>query len=258
MAIWRHVLELIVNPFFLCMVLLGLCTWLIWRNQCLFFVRKVLLLVVVVFLLISTGWMPRYLSNQLESQYPVITQVDSTVHWVVVLSGGQSQLTGLPENALLSSASIKRLVEGVRLFRLLPTATLLLSGGGYGHETSEAHNLSRLAKWFAIPKQQVILEKKSINTADQVREIRSIIRDQPFYLVTSAIHMPRAMALCHESGLHPIAAPTDFTLFWNDERWAKLMIPNPYNMMYFTVAFHELLGRSWHQVINSFHYNDVE
>jgi uncharacterized SAM-binding protein YcdF (DUF218 family) len=244
----RHVMELLVNPFFLCLFFLGLCTYWLWRRAHPGFVRVGLLLVFIGLLVISTGFLPRYMSYQLESQYPVINQVDPTIQWVVVLGGGQNQLEGMPENNLLTSASIKRLIEGVRLLGLLPQAQLVLSGGSYDAKQSEALLLGQLAKWFSIPENKVVLEYKSINTADQAREIVAIVHDHPFYLVTSAVHMPRAMVLFQKQGMHPIAAPTDFTYFWNLDSWEKRLIPNAYNLFYFSIAMHEILGRIWASV----------
>jgi uncharacterized SAM-binding protein YcdF (DUF218 family) len=245
MAMLRHLIEFVVNPFFICFLLLALSLLFVWRGTYLTLVRRTLLLVCLVLLVISTGWLPRYMTHTLESQYPVVTEIDPKVQWIVVLSGGQSTVNGMPANDLLSSASIKRLVEGVRLLRLLPDAKLVLSGGGSTGEQPEALLLAQLAQWFAISREQIVLEKESINTADQARELAALVKDEPFYLVTSAVHMPRSMALCQKQGLHPIAAPTDFTFFWNTENWAKLVIPNPYNVTYFSIALHEVLGRIW-------------
>lgn len=251
MTVLRHVVELSVNPFFLCLFFLGLSVFFLWRSSRPQFVRVSLLLVFLVLLIISTGWLPRYLTHQLESQYAVVNKVNPDVHWIVVLSGGQSNVPDLPPNDLLSSASIKRLIEGIRIHNMLPDAKLVLSGGGSTGEQPEALLLAQLAESFSIPKQTIVLEKNSINTADQARELRAIVHDQPFYLVTSAIHMPRSIALCEQQGLHPIAAPTDFTFFWNTESLGKLVIPNAYNLSYFTIALHELLGRAWASLILS-------
>jgi uncharacterized SAM-binding protein YcdF (DUF218 family) len=245
MALMRHVVEFLVNPFFICFFLMALCTLLLWRQVRPLFVRRAMLLVLLVLCVISTGWLPKYMTNKLESQYAVVSQVDREIHWIVVLSGGQSLAAGFPANDLLSSASIKRLVEGVRLFRSLPEAKLLLSGGGSRGEQREALLLAELTKWFSIPEQQIVLETQSINTADQARELKAIVKQEPFYLVTSAVHMPRSIALCQREGLHPIAAPTDFTFFWSTDRWLKLLVPNSYNLTYFSIAMHEVLGRAW-------------
>lgn len=245
MVIIRHVLEGVLNPFFLCWVLLCFFLILLWLHGDSMLVRCGFLVVALLLLLCSTGWIPQAVTRQLEDQYPVITQVDPAIHWVVVFSGGQSEMPGQAVNSLLYSASIKRLLEGVRLYKQLPQAKLLLSGGGYGFELPEAMRMAELASWCTIPAGHIVLEKASINTADQVKAIKKIVHEEPFYLVTSAIHMPRAMALCQARGMHPIAAPTDFTFYWNDERWGKTYLPNPHNLFYLSIAMHELLGRLW-------------
>ncbi|WED42192.1 YdcF family protein [Legionella cardiaca] len=245
MVIFRHILEMILNPFLLCLLLFALFLGLLWVYGNNRFVRWGLMSVFVLFLIFSTGWLPQTLTQHLENQYPAVIKVQPDIHWVVVLSGGQSELDGRPVNALLNSASIKRLLEGVRLYRQLPQAKLLLSGGGYGFERPEALRLAQIASWFPIPKANIVLETTSINTADQAKALKAIIKEEPFYLVTSAIHMPRSMALCLAQGLHPIAAPTDYTHYWNDERWGKIYLPNPYNLFYLSIAMHELLGSFW-------------
>lgn len=245
MATFRHWMEFLVNPYFLCLFVLGFCLFFLWRRTYLTSVRIALTSIFIILLVISTGWLPRYMTRLLEARYPVVQEMDPAIHWVVVLSGGQNLSHGMPANDLLSSASIKRLVEGVRLFRGLPAAQLVLSGGGAVGEQPEAFHLAQLTQWFSIPKDKIVLELKSINTADQARELVSIVHNQPFYLVTSAIHMPRSMALCQEQGLHPVPAPTDFTFFWSTEHWAKMIIPNTYNLSYFSIVMHEVLGRIW-------------
>lgn len=243
MTVIRQTTELLINPFFICLFLMALCTLFVWRRVYSRFVRTTLLLVVVILVVISTNWLPEHLTYQLESRYPVVTQIDPKVQWIVVLSGGQNTVKEMPANDVLSGVSMKRLVEGVRLFRASPKATLVLSGGG-AHK-SEAANLAEVAAWFAIPLQRIILEDKSLNTADQAKALRSIVHEQPFYLVTSAVHMQRSMMLCKNEGLNPIAAPTDFTFFLGGESWSKRWIPNAYNMFYVSIALHELLGKAW-------------
>ncbi|CAM2882836.1 YdcF family protein [Legionella worsleiensis] len=249
MAVFRHVIELLVNPFFLCLLVLGTSVYWLWFRSCSGRVRSALLGVFLVLLFMSTGWLPRYLTFRLESHYAAVHQVDTAVRWVVVLSGGQSVVSGLPPNDLLSSASMKRLVEGIRLLRLLPKARLVLSGGGSAGEQPEALLLAELAQWFSVPDDKIVLETRSINTADQARELVALVKQEPFYLVTSAVHMPRAMALCQKQGLHPIAAPTDFTFFWSTDSWSKLVIPNVYNLAYCSIALHEILGGLWAFVV---------
>jgi uncharacterized SAM-binding protein YcdF (DUF218 family) len=237
--------ELLINPFLGLLLILGMSIFFVWNNKYSYLTRSALCTVLIGFLLLSTGWFPRYITNTLEYQYPVINQTNPKIKWVVVLGGGQNDKTDMPVNDVLSSASIKRLIEGVRLFRTLPDATLILSGGNSAGEESEALHLAQFSHWFSIPKNKILLEDKSLTTAEQAHNLVTMIHQEPFYLVTSALHMPRAMALCQQQGLNPIAAPTDFNLFWNTGSEAKIIIPNTYNLAYFTIAMHELLGRVW-------------
>ncbi len=248
MMVIRQVIELVVNPFFVSLCLLGLCTWFAWRRRHETFVRVGILTVFIVLLLISTGLSP-YLSYIVETQYPPVSQVDPTVQWIVVLSGGQSDDKSLPPNQALNSATVERMVEGLRLFQLLPSAKLLISGGASIGEEPEAIKMAQLAAWFAIPKDKTIIEQHSLNTAAQAKNIKEIIHEQPFYLVTSAIHMPRAMKLCQAVGLHPIAAPTDFIIYRIESLDKRSFIPNTYNMTLMTIVFHEILGRVWAKII---------
>ena len=243
MIIWRHVFELLVNPYFICMFALGVASWFLLRRTHLRLVRVLVPLVFLGLYLISTSWLPVFLSQKLENQYPVVNQVDPSVHWVVVLGGGEGIHKGIPANSLLTSASLKRLVEGVRLFKALPDAQLLLSGGGYNQNIPEAVQMARTAQIFAVPEQKIVLETKSDNTVDQAQVLKSFVHDQAFYLVTSAVHMPRAMALCQHQGLHPIAAPTDFTFLADGESWDRESIPNAFDMEHLSIVLHELLGR---------------
>jgi uncharacterized SAM-binding protein YcdF (DUF218 family) len=249
MTATKHLLELILNPFFLLFFLLLLCIILGSKNtsRARGWGRGILIGIWVLLVIFSTGWIPLAITKHLEATYPVVQQVNPKIKWVVVLGGGHYENLSpkMPANDLLSGASIKRLVEGVRLLRQLPDARLVLSGGGEPEPFSEAMFLKQLSEWFSIPSGKIVVESKSLNTADQARILVSMLHQEPFYLVTSAIHMPRSMLLCQQQGLHPIAAPTDFTFFWNDSNQAKIIVPNAYNFYYFTIAMHEILGRFW-------------
>jgi uncharacterized SAM-binding protein YcdF (DUF218 family) len=241
----KNLLEAIVNPFFLLLLLLAASTLAIFLNKARRSTPYSVLFVLIGLVLLSTGFLPNKLIIYLESQYPPVSKLDTSVSWIVVLGGGQANLENTLPNNRLYSASIKRLLEGVRLYRQLPNAKLLLSGGHDGSGKTEAENLSELASWIRISPENIFLENKSANTIGQVKEIKPWVGKKPFYLVTSAVHMPRAITLCKRMGLNPIGAPTDFTLYWADDRWTKYFLPNPNNIVYFNMAWHEILGIIW-------------
>ncbi len=234
----KHLIELLVNPYLISIFLLGLCSLFLLLNICVRFVRLMVPIITLVLLLISSNWLPNYLSDHIEDAYVPVTKIVQEVRWIIVLAGGQTQFDR-PTNSLLTSSSILRLVEGVRLYRMLPHAKLLLSGGTEPLN-SEAEKMAELAGWFNIPASSIIQDTTSNNTEIQIQSLKSVVHDQSFYLVTSAVHMPRAMYLCKKFGLNPIAAPTDYYTFSGDG-W----VPNPSNIAYIISIIHEVLGKAW-------------
>ena len=245
---FRQFFGWLLSPYvFVFLFFTGALLWLVIRGSSRTVILS-LLLVWVAFVICSTGWLAQMISNKLERQYPVVMTVNPTIHWVVVLGGGSLKDVSAPANYLLSSTSILRLLEGVRLYRQLPNSKLLLSGGNETHNaaTSTAANMGKLVALFDIPETSIVLEPTPINTAEEVVAIKKRVHNQPFYLVTSAMHMPRAMALCHKKGLHPVAAPSNYPYSYDQAgSWKDKFIIDPFYWVYIKNVWHEVLGRIW-------------
>lgn len=245
----RRVFEAFSNPFFLLFCVLVLLLLHIICKKGRPVVRTTALLAILSLGIISTPWLPRYLTDYLERQYTSVVQVDPNIHWVVVLGGGVYPSADLSTNETLGMVSIKRLLEGVRLYRELPLAKLILSGGGEkNNRESVGARMGELASWFNIPAEHRLVENDSINTADEAMRIKEMLRTSPFYLVTSAIHMPRSMRLFKHQGLHPVAAPCHYTYYWKNEPRIVSYIPNIANVEYTMIAWHEILGMAWGKI----------
>jgi uncharacterized SAM-binding protein YcdF (DUF218 family) len=249
MLFLRHIMESLITPYFLMLVFFAFLLVKFYKKKCHRQLFWGFFLVFVLSIVFSTGSVSRALTHMLEDQYNIIDKPDASIQWIVVLSGGQAHSENQPANMLLSSASIERLVEGIRLYRLLPNAKLLLSGGGHNGEIAEASRLNALAKWFAIPESRIVLETVSTNTASQAKEIKKILLKEPFYLVTSAIHMRRAMLLCQAQGLNPIAAPSSYTGYWKNASWEKKYLPSAQNLINLNIVLHEIYGIGWSKLV---------
>ena len=246
----RHLLEALINPFFVLWLSFFLAVLWLYFKQNNRWLTTIGFVFVLLFTVLSTGFFPQYLTKTLENRYKPVKIVQQNIRCVVVLGGGQYNHPSLLAHDILLSASIKRLMEGIRLYRLLNKSKLILSGGGYGsnYGQTEASRMAVLSSWLKIPEKDIQLEQESINTEDQAKLLKKELNDEPFYLVTSATHMSRAIRLFEYHGMNPVPAPTDFTLFWQDEKWQKKWIPNPQNMTYVNVAWHEILGRIWFEI----------
>ncbi|MNC68054.1 hypothetical protein D3C75_1186040 [compost metagenome] len=61
-------------------------------------------------------------------------------------------------------------------------------------------------------------------------------------LVTSAFHMPRAMAFFKDNGLAPLAYPTDYTASRGNDLYPAMFTPSPGAMNNTGTALKEYLG----------------
>lgn len=250
MAGFRHIMEALFNPFFLIWLGLVLCVIWLYYYKYQQWVVNTLLILIIAFTIFSTGFFPSYLTRLLEHSYQPVKLINPDIDKVVVLGGGQFNDSELLAHDLLYTASIKRVMEGIRLYRALKQPKLILSGGGYGSTTgyTQASRMLALSQLLNVSENNIILEQDSINTENEAKLLKPLLGEEPFYLVTSAIHMPRAMHLFQHYGMNPIPAPTDFTLWWQDERWQKTWLPTPQNLVFVNIAWHEILGRVWFKI----------
>ena len=168
---------------------------------------------VLLLVLFGYGFASNRLLTSLERRYTPVADVGSAagrVRWVVVLGGGSSADRALPEAARLTEASLARLVEGVRLQRQLPESRLLLSGGSVFGSGADADTMRALAVGLGVEPAALVLDPVSPDTETQAEVVRAQVGAEEFFLVTSASHMQRSVALFRKAGTNPIPAPTHF------------------------------------------------
>jgi len=73
-------------------------------------------------------------------------------------------------------------------------------------------------------------------------------KDDPFVLVTSAIHMPRAMLLFRQQGMDPVPAPAEITDFARNDISPFSFFPRAAALSKVEAAWHEYLGLLWAQL----------
>ena len=133
------------------------------------------------------------------------------VSQVVVLGGAVNPGEEDHPGDRLGSPTLRRLLEGVRLWRAIPGAKLVLSGGNYLDGEPVAQAMADMAvSELGVPREALVLEQTSWDTEDEARILARQLGDRPFALVTSASHMRRAMRFFQRLGLKPQAAPVDF------------------------------------------------
>jgi uncharacterized SAM-binding protein YcdF (DUF218 family) len=182
----------------------------------------------------------------LERQYPPYDGQPVAVIWV--LGGGHTSDRDLPVSSQISSQSLYRVVEGVRLARMNPSALLVFSGYG-GTDPEPAAELNRrLAISLGVDSTRIITQPHPRDTREEAVASRPIVGDRPFALVTSATHMARAVTIFQNQGLEPIPAPTGHLARRPAERHALDFIPSSTNLRTSRQIWYEFLGTIWEKV----------
>jgi len=204
----------------------------------------------LIMMFFSLGPISGTLLNTLESQYPPLLHPPNAITNIVVLGAGAGVDKNYPPNLTLNNASLSRLIEGIRVFNQLKAMggkpTLILSGGRVFTSPAVSGKMHNTAATLGVPPDQMMLENGSRDTREEALYLRKTLGKSAFILVTSAVHMPRAMALFEALGLHPIAAPTQFSdVQPNVFSWC---IPSSLSLIASDLAIHEYLGLWWAKI----------
>ena len=244
----------IVAPFFfplsLCLEILLFGLFLLWFTSREKFGRVVITFGVILLTLLSCNYIPTTLIRSLEYKYEPLREAKDLqdTKWVVVLGGGHISDSQLPSLSQLSKSSLARLMEGIRIHRMLHGSRIVLSGGSAFDPVPNAIVMSKVALAMGVDKQDLLLETLSRDTKDEARLIREIVGNERFILVTSAFHMPRSMALFRKLGMEPIPAPTDYWTKESQRINPGMFFPTADGLRKAERAFHEYLGLAWSKI----------
>ncbi len=98
----------------------------------------------------------------------------------------------------------------------------------------------------------ITIEGKSRNTRENVMNVKKIVGEKDFFLVTSAYHMERSIREFERLGANPIPAPTDFKRKRGSSYHFLDFLPNPQNLRKSDLAFHEYFGAAYYRIIPLF------
>lgn len=198
---------------------------------------------------LSSRW-----AASLEGRHPPIPELTQPsdlppelvrVRWIAVLGAGHSDGGHASATSRLSGSALARLVEAVRLKNQLPDAQLVFFGPGKPGHRTHAEILQIAAVSLGVSKTSTRLEPDVRDTADEVRTLAALANGEPVALVTSAWHLPRAVALAEKQGVNVVPCPADFAFRPDveaDERWWAFDVSS---LSRTTKAVHEWLGLAW-------------
>jgi len=190
----------------------------------------------------SSGKTATLLLSPLEYAYPRVSdspvmQVDA----IVVLAGYAADDPDMPLSSRPNSSSLYRITEAIHLWRRCRQCTVVVTGMG-----TTVKVMAEVLEAAGIPKTQMHTDNQAANTAASAANMKAMLANKTFYLVTSAGHMTRAMGVFAKQGVLPIPAPTDHQMprrvshaDWN---------LSPYHLQCADAAIHEYIGIAWYRL----------
>ena len=254
MFILKKILGSVFLPLPLCLLVSFLGLFLLWRGKRELTGKVLVTIGLVALTILSYGPVSRALNAPLNCRFEVyktdsgsqsVVKTEERVKYIVVLAGGHNSDPSIPISGRLYCHPLIRLMEGIRVFRKNPGSKLVLSGCGAFDPIPEAHVMADVARFLGVDRNDIILESRSNDTKDQALLIKQIVGDQPFVLVTSAIHMPRSVALFRKQGMNPIPAPAGQTARARQYLTPRSFFPNSTALENSSRALHEYLGLIW-------------
>ena len=233
-------------PLYLSVAIIGLILlWFTHRQK----TGKVLVSVaILVLIFFSYSGVSDIFVKPLEQKYqPLIDfKAHKNVKWIVVLGGGSNSDPELPVSTYLSGSSLVRLSEAICIHNKLPQTRLIFTGrSGFKGFTPVAEVMAEMALELGIKPGEIIIESKAIDTKDHPIYLKEIVGSDSFILVTSALHMPRAMALFRQHDMHPTPAPTDYLVKEKEGFTPGSFFPDAGSLAKLGRVIHEYLGIMW-------------
>jgi len=206
--------------------------------------RRAAVIVLLGCVMLTTPLGANALVALLERQVQAAPACHAAPHTVVVLAGGfDSEPVDDRDWQALSAASLKRLLAGVALWRQVPGGELVLVGGG-PYAVRESDVLGTLAESLGVPSAAIRRERTSRTTWENAMHLARMAPPVPAdaWLVSSAIHLPRAATAFGAFGFRPCVVPSDHA--WVAPDGAGYVLPQGTAVRKSEAALHELAGEA--------------
>lgn len=189
-----------------------------------------------------------FLISRLEDAYlPIAIESIPPADVAIVLGGSIGQPLA-PRIAPDLSDAADRVIHAARLFREGKVPWILVSGGNQPYQSAappESRLVADLLLEFGVPRSAIVEDTESINTHENAINSAAIMRSRGWsraLLITSAAHMPRAMAAFRRVGVSVTPATTDVKFVYPLYTGPFDLLPSASALASTTDAIKELIG----------------
>ena len=235
----------LLTPLGIGFCLAGLALLLAWRRRPLG--SKVFgALTLIWFWIFSIPVTHYWLVSQIENQFSQVPISAVPYAQAIVVLGGT--VTPLSDSLTkISLGRTGRVWYAARLFHASKAPLVLITGGGDPERQvfSEARAMIALLQDLGVPEQAIALEEASRDRRQNAAFSAALLkarRIEHILIVTSALQMPRALALFKAQGLQVTPAPTDFETGQEAPTGLSAWLPDAGALNSSALAMNELVG----------------
>jgi uncharacterized SAM-binding protein YcdF (DUF218 family) len=163
---------------------------------------------------------------------------------IVVLGGGVQTVSARGEIlAQLQSTPSLRILEAMRLYKLLQPRVVIVSGGIADSRTElrpEAEQMANALALSGIPADRIVIDSEAKSTHDHPRTVGPLLTARhvrQFVIITSPMHMRRSLAVFRAQHFDPVGS----TSVLQSEQLASrpLLLPNDDSILLSNQALYE-------------------
>jgi uncharacterized SAM-binding protein YcdF (DUF218 family) len=174
----------------------------------------------------------------------------------IVIGGGLVQ-SDKSLDRLIFRNNTDRIFQAILLYKEKKIKKILLSSGS-GHlvhrDWPEAQLVRDYFLRIGIPKEDILLDSLSKNTRENAVNSAAILKatglkSPRILLITSTIHMKRAMACFAKAGISCVPYPTSPVVGPRHFDLNHILVPQPKSLLIFDELFHEMLGMLTYKII---------
>ena len=208
------------------------------------------------YFLVGDGFVPQAFLNKLQV-FPRVDQAKWQSKNVIILLGAGSVYWPIGNHLTSDIFGFSRINTASELYfqcrKNSSSCQILASGGDPSHHgESEASVMAHELSLLGVDQKDIVLENRSNNTFQNAQFSSAVILSGGFekiYLVTSGIHMLRALTYFSYFNVQAQAAPSDLLIA------NYSFLPLAQNFMLLDASLHEILGVISYQLFNFFGMN---
>ena len=248
------ILKLLIAPTGL--ITLSLLTSLVLYRQPKFSLTALIVALVILFVS-GNLWVAGKLVQSLEWKHLPPDELPSAD--AIVILSGKFHPKEYPRKTVEIGGNGDRLLYGGWLFKQNKAPRIIVTGAGRPigeHQTTRvSEDMATLLQMVGIPEDVIEIENQALNTFEHRVYCDRIFKAQgieSILLVTSAMHMPRAMGVFSHLDIKVTPAPTDFYYTrdpspapWHKKLWQ--FVPTWKGLAASSDAIHEYLGIAYYR-----------